>query len=141
LWSVAVFNDESNHNGSSIVAGNSSNDPISVLDAMDFASMSVEELWKLRETIEAMVAEKIAAEILVLRRYLDRLSPEASAVRRGSQKRSKAVDAKRRPYPQVLPKYRNPTQPSETWAGRGKQPRWVRMQLTLGTRLEDLVIR
>jgi DNA-binding protein H-NS len=109
-------------------------DPKSFLDAMDFAAISLDELWKLHETVEAILAEKIAAEILVLRMYLDRLSPEASAP-------SKAVGGKRRPYPQVLPKCRNPTQPSETWAGRGRQPRWVKMQLSLGTRLHDMVIR
>jgi DNA-binding protein H-NS len=109
-------------------------DPKSFLDAMDFAAISLDELWKLHETVEAILAEKIAAEILVLRKYLDRLSPEASAP-------SKAVGGKRRTYPQVLPKYRNPTQPSETWAGRGRQPRWVKMQLSLGTRLHDMVIR
>jgi hypothetical protein len=64
---------------------------------MDFAAMSLDDLWKLHETVEAILGEKIAAEILVLRGHLDRLSPEASAIRRGSRKPSKAVGAKRRP--------------------------------------------
>jgi DNA-binding protein H-NS len=136
-----VDNGDSNRHGPTIVAGNSSKDPKSFLDAMDFAAMSLDDLWKLHETVEAILGEKIAAEILVLRGHLDRLSPEASAVRRGSRKPSKAVGAKRRPYPQVLPKYRNPTQPSETWAGRGRRPRWVKIQLSLGTRLQDMGIR
>lgn len=136
-----MYNEDLNDHGPSVVAENSSKDPKSFLDAMDFAAMSIDELWKLRERVEAILAEKIAAEILVLRGYLDRLSQEASAVRRGSRKPSNAVGTKRRPYPQVLPKYRNPTQPSETWAGRGRRPRWVEMQLSLGTRLQDMVIR
>ncbi|MCK1655290.1 H-NS histone family protein [Bradyrhizobium sp. 149] len=37
-----------------------------------------------------------------------------------------------RAYPRVLPKYQNPDRPSETWAGRGKQPRWVTAQLKSG---------
>ena len=75
---------------------------------MNFASMSVDELWKLHEIIEAVVAKKIAAEMIVLKRFLERLSPEASIVPQGSRKAPRAVDEERRPYPPVLPKYRNP---------------------------------
>ena len=47
----------------------------------------------------------------------------------------------RRPYPKVLPKYRNPKNRSETWAGRGKQPRWLTAQLRSGKKLGDFLIR
>jgi DNA-binding protein H-NS len=102
--------------------------------------MSIDELSKLHETVEAVLAKKIAAEIIALERYLERLSPAADAVQRGSQKPSKVADAGRRPYPPVLPKYRNPTRPSETWAGRGRQPQWLTVQLESGKRIEDFRI-
>jgi DNA-binding protein H-NS len=130
-----VLNEGWNHYNSSVVAEDSSKVSKSLFDVANFASMSVDELWKLRETIEAIVAKKIAVEIIVLRQYLERLSPETKV---GS--RSPSKDAKRRPYPSVLPKYRNPTEPSQTWAGRGRAPHWVRTQLSLGKRLEDLRI-
>jgi len=41
----------------------------------------------------------------------------------------------------VAPKYRNPSNPAETWAGRGKQPRWLAAQTGAGKRLEDFLIR
>ena len=47
----------------------------------------------------------------------------------------------RRPYPVVVPKYRNPERPSETWAGRGKTPRWLTAQLKSGRRIDDFRIR
>jgi DNA-binding protein H-NS len=47
----------------------------------------------------------------------------------------------RRPYPQVFPKYSNPAKPSETWAGRGKQPRWLTAQLRAGKKLDDFRIQ
>jgi len=47
----------------------------------------------------------------------------------------------RRPYPPVLPQYSNPDQPSETWAGRGKRPRWLVAQLKSGRRIEDFRIQ
>jgi DNA-binding protein H-NS len=41
----------------------------------------------------------------------------------------------------VFPKYRNPAKPAETWAGRGKQPRWLTAQLKSGKKkLEDFLI-
>jgi DNA-binding protein H-NS len=40
----------------------------------------------------------------------------------------------------VLPKYQNPKDPSETWSGRGKQPRWLKAQLRAGKKLNDLLI-
>jgi DNA-binding protein H-NS len=46
----------------------------------------------------------------------------------------------RRKYPRVFPKYRNPEEPSETWSGRGKQPRWLTAALKTGHKIEDFVI-
>ena len=46
----------------------------------------------------------------------------------------------RRPYPPVLPKFANPDEPSQVWAGRGKRPRWVIEKLATGLDLEDLSI-
>jgi DNA-binding protein H-NS len=131
----------SNYHGPSTVVGNSNKGrPEASLDTMDFAPMSIDELSKLHETVAAVLAKKIAAEIIALERYLQRLSPAADLVQRGSQKPSKAADTGRRPYPPVLPKYRNPTRPSETWAGRGRQPQWLTVQLESGKQIEDFRI-
>jgi DNA-binding protein H-NS len=40
----------------------------------------------------------------------------------------------------VRPKYRNPTNKSETWAGRGLKPKWLTAQLRKGKKLEDFAI-
>ncbi|MGZ9032950.1 MAG: H-NS histone family protein [Rhodospirillales bacterium] len=40
----------------------------------------------------------------------------------------------------MLPKYRNPDNPEETWSGRGRQPRWVQAALAEGETLDDLAI-
>lgn len=99
----------------------------------DFNSMSVDELWVLRSEISFVLASKIASEKTKLENRLRQLqsnSPSTVTVRR-----------ERRPYPQVLPKYRNPADPAETWAGRGKQPRWVTEQLRSGRKLDDFRIQ
>jgi DNA-binding protein H-NS len=41
----------------------------------------------------------------------------------------------------VKPKYRNPDDPTQTWAGRGAQPRWMAAALSGGRTLDDLLIR
>ncbi|MCA1458894.1 H-NS histone family protein [Bradyrhizobium sp. BRP22] len=40
----------------------------------------------------------------------------------------------------VKPKYQNPDQPSQTWTGRGKQPRWLAAQLKLGKHIDDFKV-
>ena len=41
----------------------------------------------------------------------------------------------------VAPKYANPDNTSETWTGRGRQPRWVKGHLDAGGSIDDLVIK
>jgi DNA-binding protein H-NS len=40
----------------------------------------------------------------------------------------------------VAPKYRNPDNPSETWAGRGLKPRWLAAALKEGKKIENFTI-
>ncbi|QNP41407.1 H-NS histone family protein [Lysobacter solisilvae (ex Woo and Kim 2020)] len=41
----------------------------------------------------------------------------------------------------VAPKYRNPANAGETWAGRGKPPRWLATYLDNGRKIEEFLIR
>lgn len=97
----------------------------------DFKSLSLERLWNLREEIEAALAGKMIAEKNMLEDRLRILNGRAQV-----DQTRKA----RRFYPVVLPKYRNPVQTSETWSGRGKQPRWLAAALKSGKRLDDFRI-
>src|ERR1700730_13433698 len=96
----------------------------------DFESMSTDKLWLLHEKITTTLTGKLAAERTRLEKTLRQL-------KRGVGSTARNVGHARRPYPQVLPKYRNPAQPSETWAGRGKQPRWLSAQRRSGKKLDD----
>jgi DNA-binding protein H-NS len=100
-------------------------------------NMSVDKLWDLHELITAILTEKINAEKLELNQRLQKL-------RRGTvgdiDVERRGVDRARRPYPRVLPKYRNPSDPSETWSGRGKMPRWLKTQIGKGRAIEDFRI-
>ena len=41
----------------------------------------------------------------------------------------------------VAPKYANPDNTSETWTGRGRQPRWVKGHIDAGGSIDDLIIK
>jgi DNA-binding protein H-NS len=99
----------------------------------DLKLMSIDELWALHVEVTAVLARRMSAEKRHLERRLQGL--RASGVSNENPRRE------RRPYPQVFPKYRNPANPSETWAGRGKQPRWLTAQLRSGKKLDDFRIR
>lgn len=40
----------------------------------------------------------------------------------------------------VAPKYANPDDPTMTWTGRGRKPRWIVENLENGKQLEDMLI-
>ena len=94
----------------------------------DLKSMSLDELWNLHEEIVAELTDRIANEKARLEERLRRIEGGDNVARL------------RRPYPKVLPKYRNPNDPTETWSGRGKQPRWLVAQLRAGKKLDDFRI-
>lgn len=57
------------------------------------------------------------------------------------RKAAKKAARKGRKLGKVPPKYRNPANRDETWAGRGKQPRWLVAEIAKGKKLEDFLIR
>lgn len=98
----------------------------------NFELMSIDELWALHLEIDVALTRKMSAKKLELDQRLRQLERGASEKEKRRESRS---------YPRVLPKYQNPDKPSETWAGRGKQPRWVTAQLKSGKKLEDFRLR
>ena len=50
------------------------------------------------------------------------------------------LGAKPRRSGTVAPKYANPTDPTMTWTGRGRKPRWVQENLESGKQMDDLLI-
>jgi DNA-binding protein H-NS len=99
----------------------------------DLEILSADELWVLHEKITATLNAMISAEKKVLE---DRLSQLNGRFR--VEQTSETPE--HRSYPTVFPKFRNPEQPSETWAGRGKKPRWLTAQLKSGKQIDDFRI-
>jgi DNA-binding protein H-NS len=92
--------------------------------------MSIDELWALHVEITAVLGRRISAEERVLGQRLQSSGPAAHRTRTNGV--SDALT------PRVFPKYRNPATATVTWAGRGKQPHWLKAELQLGKRLKIL---
>ena len=98
---------------------------------MNLKSMSIDKLSKLKDQVDTILHTKVADERRNLQADLAKLSRFST-----SQLRSKGLGV-RGP---VAPKYRNPENPSETWAGRGLTPRWLAAAIKAGKKLEHFSI-
>jgi DNA-binding protein H-NS len=99
----------------------------------DLEILSIEELEVLHQNMTATLRAKISAEKKVLEDRLSQLNGRFRV-------KQTTETPERRSYPTVLPKFRNPEQPSETWTGRGKKPRWLAAQLKSGKQIDDFRI-
>jgi DNA-binding protein H-NS len=108
---------------------------------LNLDAMSVDEMWQLHEEISQVLSIRLTSEKRELEKRLTQLRREKEM--RQSEpdaKPSKGAFRERRKYPRVFPKYRNPEEPSETWSGRGKQPRWLTAALKTGHTIEEFAI-
>ena len=107
----------------------------------DLNAMQFDELWQIHEELTKILSDRIAAEKRELEKRLAQLNRVEIIRDPGSANPLSVADrAPRRKYPKVLPKYRNPLTPSETWSGRGKQPRWLVAALKSGHKLDEFKI-
>ncbi len=110
---------------------------------LDLEKISLDDLWALYEQIGRVLSSRIIAEKEQLEKRLVQLNSGKgvkSPVLVSLRSPEKKSDRPRRSYPKVYPKYRNPDEPSETWSGRGKQPRWLVSALKSGKTIADFEI-
>jgi DNA-binding protein H-NS len=96
-------------------------------------SLSVKKLIGLRHQIDAILGAKVADERRTLQTELAKLTRFESGARSKSAFGRGARGS-------VAPKYRNPENPAETWAGRGLKPRWLSAAIKAGKKLENFSI-
>ena len=109
---------------------------------IDLKSMSRKDLEKHLKDVEAALewaqerdrreakkaAEKAAAEFGF---SLDELDDDTKGQRKQRAKREKKPS---------VPMYANPSDPSQTWTGKGRQPNWYREAIENGISPEDMKI-
>ncbi len=101
--------------------------------APNLKSMDVDALLSLRTQIDQQLAQRRAQ----LEKELSRLGAMSGKAARGTATNGRSHPLKGAKVP---PKYRNPANPSETWAGRGAQPRWLVAAVKGGKKLTDFLI-
>jgi DNA-binding protein H-NS len=108
---------------------------------LNLDAMSIDEMWQLHEEISRVLSVRLTSEKRELEKRLAQLRREKEMPQlESSDRQVKEAPRERRKYPRVFPKYRNPNEPSETWSGRGKQPRWLATALKTGRTIEEFVI-
>jgi DNA-binding protein H-NS len=107
------------------------------VNKIDLDSMSADQLWSLHEEI----CEILSSRILEQKRELDKRLAVLLATSETTQAPLPLKNSKsRRKYPKVVPQFFNP-ETAETWAGRGKQPRWLIHAQESGHDIEEFRIK
>lgn len=104
--------------------------------ALNLNKMSIAELNKLISDAQTALAKKQEVAEKVRKLAKDNGLEISDLLAADKPNKAKA----KKPRGKVAPKYKNPANGSETWTGRGRQPRWVADALTGGKSLEDLLI-
>jgi DNA-binding protein H-NS len=119
-------------------------------------AMTVAELLQLRDAVQGALSGKIEAERRDLQRQIEALSALATSptgatavkasrgvvARRGTRRAGRRGNGKSHPLKgrTVAPKYRDPENASQTWAGRGQAPRWLTAYESQGRKREEFLI-
>jgi DNA-binding protein H-NS len=102
---------------------------------VNLKSMSISRLTDLRHRVEAALASKVIDQ----RRTIESELAKLSRLQGGKTLRKIGSGfGARGPVP---PKYRNPQNPEETWAGRGLRPKWLTTAIKGGKSADDFLIR
>ncbi|NCU19161.1 H-NS histone family protein [Candidatus Falkowbacteria bacterium] len=101
----------------------------------DLDTLSLNELKALRARVDRAIAtfedrkmKEALAELEEAARKMGYNLAELTAIVSGKKRKPAAA------------KYANPANPSETWTGRGRKPRWMAAALAEGKSLDDLAI-
>ena len=122
--------------------------------ALKLGAMTVSQLVQLRDRIQTALSRKLETERDELQRKINALSSiqgRATASKlggsrlrrpRGPPGTGRGANGRIRPLKgrTVTPKYRDPANPSQTWAGRGLAPRWLAAYETQGRKRAEFLI-
>jgi DNA-binding protein H-NS len=107
---------------------------------VDLSSYNLSELKGLQYDIEKAIEDRQQQEVQKAREQILTIVREAGV----SMEELLAIPvkkAKKENGQKVTPQYRNPEDSSQTWTGRGRQPRWIAAGLASGKKLDDFRIK
>jgi DNA-binding protein H-NS len=98
-------------------------------------SMTNTELADLRSKIDATIRRRDEKERRELTKMVQAMQSLATPRRSKSGMRGEGLRGRK-----LKPKYHNPADRTQTWAGRGLQPRWLKAELKRGKKLSAFLI-
>jgi DNA-binding protein H-NS len=101
---------------------------------MNLKSMSIDRLVGLRDRVDAALSNKVIDQRRTLESELSKLTRFQGGAARGKFAARGGLRGA------VAPKYRNPENPAETWAGRGLRPKWLTVAIKAGKKQDDFLI-
>lgn len=104
--------------------------------AINVDKLSLKDLTDLEARVKKAIA---AAQVREKEEFRNEVA--ALAARRGISV-SEVFGSTRgaKPGGKVAVKYRNPDNPSDTWTGRGRQPKWLAAALKKGAKIADFAL-
>lgn len=102
--------------------------------AIDLAGMSKKELLQLQKDVASALKN-----VDIKARQEARLAAEKAAAEFGFSL-DEVLGAGKGKKPAGVAKYRNPTNPEQTWTGRGRKPAWLNEAIAAGADISDLEI-
>jgi DNA-binding protein H-NS len=112
-------------------------------EQVDLDGMSDEQLQALQARLRETLSDRVRSRLDEYKRIARGYGYEASFTRIGEEggrrRRGQSVGRGDR-RSEISPKYRNPDNPSETWTGRGREPKWMQHQIAEGKSRDDFLI-
>ncbi|RCT89688.1 H-NS family nucleoid-associated regulatory protein [Acinetobacter baumannii] len=107
--------------------------------SINIENLSIEELKNLQVEADKLIEQKTEQSILdaydQILAIAENTGYTVAELLEIGAKRNKQANRK-----SVEPRYRSKTNESDTWTGRGKQPRWLAAEIEAGAKLEDFLI-
>ena len=114
------------------------------LSPTKIADLSESELRELvrnaEQALNQRLAERARGTLKEIRKRAAEVGYQVTFTKLGTAPGGKAAAASPAPRKKAAAKYRNPADSAETWAGRGRPPKWVQVALAEGQSLEDLAV-
>ena len=111
---------------------------------IDLSKLSIEELESLVKDAQTEITSRREAErervFGQMRELAASLGLTLEDVVRQARGKGAAVKGSTVGGGGVEAKYRNPSDPNQTWSGRGKRPAWIAEALASGKSLDDLAV-
>lgn len=108
---------------------------------IDFESMTAEELFELKVKIDEIAQARRAEAIRLFR---DKAMKEMKGLGVTPEEvfgvSTHAASKSRANQDEKVVRYRDPANPGNTWAGRGKMPKWLSAQIRSGRSKKDFLV-